>query len=109
MAMVDLSVGGDDWKGWWLSRYGRCKDARLIAPTGEVFCAGEIVESRRLLGDLDYLQQRIKLLESMLAKTSVYLSPAELQALQVAAQILAGLSKPSRPRRTLSYMPLDRF
>lgn len=110
LAMVDLSIGGEDWCGWRLSRYGRCKDARLIAPTGEVFCAGEIVESRALLHDLDYLQQRVKLLETMLSKTAVHLSESELLTLQAAAEILQSLNKKPRLRSRwqASCIPLTR-
>lgn len=90
-----MERGGPSWSGWRFGPYGRCKEWRLHAPDGAVYCAEEIAEIRRMELDLDYLQVRVKLLESLLSKTSIYLSADEMNVLQNAARILLEIHKSS--------------
>lgn len=83
MPGVDLSVGG--WYGWYFRPYGRAKMWRLIAPNGETFSPGEILEIRPLQLDVSYLKMRVNQLKAI-ARPSI--SPGDFQSLTHAVNVL---------------------
>ena len=80
---IDLSVGG--WDGWYFSQYGRAKQWRLIAPGGENYLPGEIMELRALQLNVDYLSLRVKQLKAIARPA---LSPDDFRSLSLAVATL---------------------
>lgn len=88
MRYFDMARGGSSWSGWTFGKYGRAKEWRLIAPTGETFSPGEVVELRELRLDVDYLRMRVRELEAQLEQQALYFTREQLEALRSAVAIL---------------------
>lgn len=85
---LSLSLGGETWNGWTFGPWGRARDWRLHAPNGEHYTADELLLTRRRDHDLNYLQQRINIIEDAAA---IYIPRADAAILREAASILAAL------------------
>lgn len=85
---IDLRAGGATWEGWYFGPFGRARDWRLHAPTGEDFQAAEIAELRRHVHEIDYLRQRVTELQRQIDAAACYFSLEQLQAIRAAMQIL---------------------
>lgn len=84
---IDLSIGG--WDGWRFGRYGKAKQWRIHAPTGECFIPTEILNIRASQLDLDYLRLRIKRLE---ATKGLTLSPDDITVIHALQRLVERLS-----------------
>lgn len=84
---IDMSIGG--WDGWYFGRYGRAKQWRIHAPTGECFIPTEILNIRATLLDLDYLRLRIRRLE---AQKGLTLSPDDVSVIHALQRLVERLS-----------------
>lgn len=80
---IDLAIGG--WTGWTFGPWGRAREWRLHAPTGESYSAAEVADVRRLQLDIDYLRLRVRELELSQAAT---FTADDLATLRTAAAIL---------------------
>ncbi len=90
------------WAGWVLSRYGRAREWRLIAPGGEAFTAAEIAGLRYLVLDVDYLRGRVLELEGLVDAQACHFDAAELAALHSAIAVLERRLPRRRYRRRLT-------
>lgn len=89
MAPIKLDIGGAAWSGWTFGPYGRARDWRLTAPSGETFTAGDLLDARPLALDVDYLRSRVRELEALIERDNYSFSEEEAAALRAAADILA--------------------
>ena len=87
MPFVDMSIGG--WDGWRFGGYGKAKQWRIHAPTGECFIPTEILNIRANQLDLDYLRLRIKRLE---ATKGLTLSPDDVSVIHALQRLVERLS-----------------
>lgn len=92
---IDLSAGGNAWRGWRLGPYGRARDWRLFAPDGQVYTAGDVAALAALALDVTYLQGRVRELEQEQAG----LSADQLRILTEAAAILQHVTRTRRRTR----------
>lgn len=84
-----MERGGESWRGWRFGPYGRARDWRLHAPTGETYTPGEISQNHRESLELVYAVSRIRQLEALLIAKPAGLTPRERLILQQAAEIMA--------------------
>lgn len=89
----DFSRGGQSWSGWTFGPYGKAREWRLFAPTGEMFTASEILGMRANALDVDYLQCKARRLESekteLERKLAQRFTPEEFETLREAMAIIA--------------------
>jgi hypothetical protein len=85
---IDLSPGGESWAGWYLGNYGRAKEWRLHAPTGEAYTAQELAGVRLQALDLSYLQGETRVQAAKLAGAAFHLAPDEVHLVRLAMQAI---------------------
>ena len=83
-----LDRGGECWKGWRLGPYGRAREWRLVSPAGETFTAGDLLQLRGLIVDVDYLRGRVHELQGKIEAHACHFSPADLVTLHAAIAVL---------------------
>lgn len=85
---IDMACGGESWAGWRFGKYGRAREWRLHAPNGCHYVASEVLALRAMTLDLDYLQQRVNLLETLTRPT---LTDAEVSVIHDLQRLLERL------------------
>jgi hypothetical protein len=105
---LPLDRGGESWKGWRLGPYGRAREWRLVTPAGETFTAGDLMQLRGLIVDVDHLRGRVHELQGQVEAHACHFSLADLTALHAAIAVLDRALPAARHRRrrfTLSAPP----
>lgn len=97
---INLDCGGESWTGWRFGKYGRAREWRLHAPNGCHYVASEVLALRAMAIDLDYLQQRVKLLEALTRPTLTDAEVSVIHDLQRLLERLGMLSPSGRQRIT---------
>lgn len=98
MEPVDLSQGGESWKGWKFGQWGRAREWRLHAPDGALYTAGELHGLHALQLDVDFLRLQVRELTEQRDGAAVHLTLTEVAALLAAAAILARVLPADRRR-----------
>lgn len=79
--MLDLSVGGVSWEGWFFGRYGRAREWRIHAPDETTYTAAEIANLRALTLDVNYLTVRIHELSDFASPDAMHFGPEDARTL----------------------------
>lgn len=82
---INLALGGQSWGGWHFSPWGRARDWRLIAPDGASYTAEELLRVRSMACEIDYLRQRVALLEDSRA---IYIGMDDCTIIRDAVMVL---------------------
>lgn len=113
MKRFDLSVGGKSWEGWLFGPYGRAKEWRLLAPSGDSIQAGEISMLRALLIDNDYLKTTINrlmfIMRPALSKDELVSLGAAIDTLQRLMSDLTTSGRYPVNSRRRAHVPLHLF
>lgn len=95
---IRLDSGGAAWRGWSLSPFGKAKDFRLITPHGETYTAGDLIQLRGLMLDVDFLRGRVHELQGKIEAHACHFAPSDVAVLHAAIAVLGRELPASRSR-----------